>query len=90
MARKKSRPKKAAKSGWSISNNEYIGIVALVALLLIAAIVLKGPGLFVDESEQVAGQAIYGDVASSGIDHPAPEYVPSAVISSMAKKSSTT
>lgn len=78
MARKKSRSRKAkASGGWSLSNNEYVGIVALIALVLIAAIVMKGPGLIRGESEEVAGQAIYIDApADQSVDHIAPPYVP--------------
>lgn len=79
MARKKSRSRKAkASGGWSLSNNEYVGIVALVALFLIAAIIMKGPSLIQGGNDEVAaGQAAYVEAPESrSVDHPAPQYVP--------------
>lgn len=64
---------------WSLSENEYLGVVALVALLLIAAIVLKGPSLIQVGKEVVAGQAfakgVQGDTVPDNDDHPPRAYV---------------
>jgi len=89
MARKKSEKKsrsskrvqkRASPMGpsawWRLSDNEYTGIVAVVALFLIAAIVLKGPALLRGDSA-VVGQAYSAPVVeTSGVDHVPPEYVP--------------
>ncbi len=81
-ARVPRRPVLAKLSWRCISTNEYVGIVAVIALFLIAAIVLKGPALLggdPDGNSDAAGQAYSAPpVPAFGVDHAPPEYAPPA------------
>lgn len=86
MARKK-QSKSASRrvrpvvstSRWKLADNEYVGIVAILALFVIAAIVLKGPSLLQGGDDTVVGQAYIAapeGSADDGVDHEPPIYVP--------------